>query len=159
MASIRSLSSSRTMERPLNGSNNRTGTSLTPSTSRKLTLTKTSSVIGSATRPKTPRTLPNKYSAGSSTSPANLNGYYNLSSTETLVDNNCYRLASTNLNELPPVRLTTRTNDVNLSANSPMNRFLELQRSCINPTSSNRFDNSQFSLDSFDTIRTVGTGK
>lgn len=160
MASIRSISTSRPSERLLGRRLDRTSTSATPVSPRRITLSKTTSVTtstssGTSSRHRSSRTLSQKSTRGSATSPGNMSIYnpaLPLDSLEITTNN----LASTKLSDLAPLGASELT-VVSLSRNhAESNGVINEQHTKVNEIF---FDNNQFTLDSFDVIRTVGTGK
>jgi hypothetical protein len=169
MASVRSISTSKPPERLLTRRFNRTATSTTPLPTRRAILTKTTPInVSSAnSRAKSSRMALKKSSVGSSISPARLNLSTSTVSKSNSIELATNKMASTTLNDLPPIRIQSRISDTtNLTisrVNSDTNKSIAEQpndtsETSASPTSSSP-NNSQFTLESFDVIRTVGTGK
>ena len=116
---------------------------------KKFSIPKTTSGTMTTSRPKVSRMPLKKGSLGSHTTPARLQSACLPTSSDTL-DITIDRMASATLHD----RSRPRKSDVNQPIAEQQDNVLE------RPSLSKRsFDNSHFTLESFDTIRTVGTGK
>ena len=161
MASLRSISTSRPSDRLLGRRLNRTSTSATPVTPRRITLSKTASATpsptstGTSSRHRSSRTLSQKSARGSTTSPGNL-GLYNPALPLDSLEITTNSFASAKLTDMPSVRASDLT-VVSLSrSHAESNGSFDEQHHKAHETFSDR---NQFTLDAFDVIRTVGTGK
>ena len=180
MATVRSISPGKSPDRLLNRRLARPPTALSQ---RKITLTKTTPLtVTTVKRRKSSRTSSKKHSTATSSIPVRVNSF---SAMTTLSDHNndlIEKMASTTLDELPPIRRTSRTSDtpsiaagislpqINSDAIIDQPQIEEpLNDTAIsNPlnetslSSSSRASSAapiEFTLDAFDTVRTVGTGK
>jgi hypothetical protein len=143
MASVRSISTSKSPERLLTQRLNRTSNPTATLPPRKLTLPKTTSITLSTSRQKTSRMPLKKGAIGSTTSPARLN---TCSTPTDNIESTTDKMASTTIHDLHSIRSRSRVSegtDISISQDN----------------STTLLSNDQFTLESFDTIRTVGTGK
>jgi hypothetical protein len=184
MASIRSISSAKPSERLLTGRSTRTSTTFTPLSQTKSTPPKTTPfTVTTIKRHKSSRMASKKGSIASITSSASLSSFP--STTTTTADNNelINKMASATINDLPPMRPTSRMSNSTSTASNmrisqsdsdsvfdnkpidePLNGHLTstTMREKITSSSSSRKSSTQdiqFTINSFDIIRTVGTGK
>lgn len=182
MATIRSISPGKSPDRLLNRRLTRPPTAVSQ---RKITLTKTTPLtVATVKRRKSSRTSSKKHSTANSSIPVRVNSFTEMTTT-TLLDHNddlIDKMASTTLDELPPIRRTSRTSDtpsitaeislpqINADAINDQPQIEEPLNDTAgsNPlnetslSSSSRASSAahiEFTLDSFDTIRTVGTGE
>ena len=151
MASVRSISASKSPERLLARRIQRTSTPTSALSQKKLSLPKTTSIALSTSRQKPSRMSLKKGSAGSITSPARLNSC----NTTISVDNielTTSKMAITTLHDSPSSRLRSRISDITDTSVSRDKHVEDNNETLLS-------NNNNFSLESFDTIRTVGTGK
>ncbi|CAF0899665.1 unnamed protein product [Adineta steineri] len=187
MASVRSIASAKSPDRLLTRRLARVASTITPLPPKKLSLTKTTPITLTTTtikRRKSSRMSSKKTLTTSITSPGRLDSFPTIQNT---LDNNnelINRMASTTLNELPPIRPSSRISNTNSTISStptlrnqsestldttqteePQNGL----RSSVNTNDTVTSSSSslsrksstqdiQFSIDSLAVIRTVGTG-
>ncbi|CAF0806974.1 unnamed protein product [Adineta steineri] len=165
MASVRSIGTTKPTETLLSRRLNRPSPSTTTITPRKLTLSKTTSIPSSTTvsptRQKPSRTYAKKNSVGTIISPARIKSS---DSAEFMTD----KMSSTTIYDLPSIKANTKISNItNISipkTNSQTTKYIEERNNHIALTSSSSLSiksslsNNQFTLQAFDTIRTVGTG-
>ncbi|CAF2314259.1 unnamed protein product [Rotaria sp. Silwood2] len=170
MASVRSISASKPPERLLKQRLPPASSSTSILSQRKVTLNKKTPIIVSTTptpRRKSGRTSSKKGAIGPIASPVKLNPTNNnnnnnnntpTDSIELITD----RMASARLDDVPLIRSHSRASYtgntcislVDLDSNKPV----EEKPNPVDKVSLNTLSNNQFSLESFDTIRTIGTG-
>lgn len=167
MTSIRSISNSRTADRLLNRRLARTSASATPASPRRIALTKTGSVkvSSSAANHKNSTHSPLKsnrmythHNSLTSLAPTPIpsNGHATLSPKDSLESSK-----STKIVDLPPLRPSSRSSDVGAIALSTKQMTVEDEQKENQESVSHSFPSaeySQFTLDSFDILRTIGTG-
>lgn len=177
MASVRSINSAKPTERLLT---TRTSSSIAPLSSKKLSLTKTTPItVATVKRRKSSRMSTKKGLHTSKTSPGRLDVLphpsMNSSDPDELVD----QMASTTLNELPSPTYSELYNTTSTASNifesdSTLSDNKQSEESqydlgasaylneTVTSTSSSRKSSTQdiqFTIDSLETIRTVGTGR
>lgn len=180
MATVRSISPSKHSQRLLNRRLTRSTTSTTPLSQRKVSLTKTTPItVTTIKRRKSSRMSSKKHSVVSTPTlmPKRVNSFAT-TDTESTTDLT-FQLASTTLADLPPIRqisnlsetnshtTTTTTTTVALpqidsdiikqTEENPINETLSTA-STISSRKSSTDNNIEFTIDSFEMIRTVGTG-
>jgi cellobiose phosphorylase len=154
MASIRSASTSKPPERLSNRHLNRTATSITPIAQKKITINKPTKHTTSTSRQKSSVMSLKKGFIGSATSLAEPHSYTKASPTNS-VDMTTDHIASIKLQDVSTSRSRSRISDATHNSLSQINSNEEQQ----NGQSESSFSNNQYTLESFDTVRTVGTGK
>ncbi|CAF0726915.1 unnamed protein product [Rotaria sp. Silwood1] len=167
MASVRSISTSKPPERLLKQRLPPTLPSTSVLSQRRITLNKKSPIVGPTTptpRRKSARISSKKGAIGPIASPVKLNP----TNTNTLSDSIellTDKMASNRFDEVPSIRPRSRAsytgNTSNSLVDSDLNKSVEAKPNLINEASSsslNTLNNSQFTLEAFDTIRTIGTG-
>jgi hypothetical protein len=160
MASVRSISASKPPERLLTRRLNRASTSTIPAAQRKLTINKTTPITTSTSRQKSPRISVKPGLVASITSPARLNSCNTVTPTNSL-ELPTDQMASMKLQDLPPIRSRSRISDPTNNSISQINPTNEKHNDMNESLSSlkSSLSNIQYTLESFETIRTVGTGK
>jgi hypothetical protein len=162
MASIRSISTTKPPDPLSIRRSDRSSTPAIPVAQRKLTLSKTTSNVVSSSRQKSARMSLKKDALGSMTSPSGLDSC----DTDTPTDNlnlTTDQMASIKLQDLPPSRSRSRISDIANNSIPQVNHIEDQENdkkelsSSSSPKSS--ISNNQYTLESFETIRTVGTGK
>jgi hypothetical protein len=151
MASVRSISASKSPERLLARRIKRTSAPTSSLSQKKLSIPKTTSIALSTSRQKPSQLSLKKGSAGSITLPGRLNSC----NTNISIDNmelTTSKMAITTLHDLPPNRLRSRISDITDTSISRDKHVEDNNEILLS-------NNNNFSLESFDTIRTVGTGK
>jgi hypothetical protein len=181
MATIRSISPTKPSERLLNRRLPRSSSSVAPLPHKKLTLSKTNPITVATIK----RRKSSRMSSKKRTVSHRINSFTtitNLSDNDDLTN----KMASTTLDELPPIRQTSVMSDANSTTsaipipqissdtildneeieephddNPISNKMSETRSPSPSPSSSRKSstENIEFTIDSFDTIRTVGTGK
>ncbi len=177
MATVRSISPTKPPERLLTRRIIRASASSTPISQRKITISKTTPItVTTIKRRKSSRMSSKKSSLPLVASPPRFNPSANTSNTP---DNHelTNKMASTTITELPPIRRTSRISD-----NPPIpqidshtipdhkqneephndNPVSNNMNETLPSTSSSRkssAENIEFTVDSLDIVRTVGTGK
>jgi hypothetical protein len=173
MATVRSISPTKPPERLLNRRLTRSSTLSTPPSQRKTTPI----AVATIKRRKSSRMSSKKKSAA-----VHLNS---ITTITTIPDNNdlTNKMASTTINELPPISKTSRISDTNsitsnisipqIQSDTILNNKQFEESHNENPITNNMnetlsspslsrksfSENIEFTVESFDTIRTVGTGK
>lgn len=181
MATVRSISPGKSPDRLLNRRLARPPTAVSQ---RKITLTKTTpiSVTTTVKRRKSSRTSSKKHSTAASSIPVRVNSFAamsNISANDDLIE----QMASTTIEELPPIRRVSRASDTpsitteiflpqidsdaiiddqqhheeplnDTAASNHLNETYFSSSSQESPAA-----NIEFTIDAFDTVRTVGTGK
>jgi hypothetical protein len=155
MASVRSISSSKPPEQHLSTRRvNRTSTSTPPiAQKQKISINKTTST----SKQKSSRMPLKKGSTGSDRSSTKFNSSNTVTSLQTF-DITTDQMASIKLQDFPSNRSRSRIPDTTNNSNSQVNHIDEQQYD-TNETIPSSLSNHQFTLESFQTIRTVGTGK
>jgi len=171
MASVRSTSTPKPPEQLLSRRLNRSSASTGILPRRKLTLNKTSSFTISTITSSPPRQKPSqmslkKGSVGALTSSTKLKPTIS-AIPKASIDLTIDKMSSATITELPSIKPTSKILDTtNISipqVNSHTNKPVEEPQNDIIVTSSSSVKSSlsdnQFTLQSFDTVRTVGTGR
>jgi flagellar biosynthesis/type III secretory pathway ATPase len=181
MATIRSISPPKSPERLLNRRLARQSASTVPLSQRKLNLSKAPPITVTAIKRRKSSRMSKKSSVATMPAPARLNSFTTIPTTSenTELTN---KMASTTINELPPIRSLSRITDVSsVTSNTPtlqnhsdtvvdhkqieepqndnpvVNHIDERPPSPLSRKSSE--ENIEYTIESFDIIRTVGTGK
>ncbi|CAF0856558.1 unnamed protein product [Rotaria sordida] len=167
MASVRPISASKPSEHLLKQRLPPASSSTSALSQRKVTLNKKPPIVVSATptsRQKSGRMSSKESPIGPIASPVKLNP----SNTSTPTNSTVLitdKMASTTLDNVPPTRshssLSYSGNSSISLVDSVSNKSVEVKPNHINKASSsslNTLINSQFTLESFDTVRTIGTG-
>ena len=180
MATVRSISPGKSPDRLLNRRLTRPPTA---GSQRKITLTKTTPITLTTPvkRRKSSRTSSKKHSTAASSIPVRVNSFAamsNISANDDLIE----QMASTTIEELPPIRRASRASDTpsinaeiflphidsdaivdqqpheeplnETTASNHLNETFLSSSSQESPAA-----NIEFTIDGFDTVRTVGTGK
>ncbi len=172
MATVRSISPTKS-DRLLTRRVPRTSSSSTPLTTRKITLSKTTPItLATVKRRKQSRMSSKKSPVAAMAVPIRLNPF-------TPIDNNdlTHKMASTTINELPPIRRASKmsdsttittdiplpqiTSDIVLDHKKTEESHEDVHNETASSSSSRKSsrENIEFTVDSFDTLRTIGTGK
>ncbi len=162
MASIRSLSTSRHSENLSDRHLNRSSIPSIPHAQKKLTIPKSPSSIVSTTRRKSSRMSSKKDPNGLITSSNRLHSSNSTPLTDNNHDLSVEEMASLKLRDLSPRRPRARTPN-NFSSHAHFDTDISYEEQPIDRTESASAKpslcNNQYTLESFDAIRTVGTGK
>jgi protein kinase X len=171
MATVRSISPTKS-DRLLTRRVPRTSSSSTPLTTRKITLSKTTPItLATVKRRKQSRMSSKKSPVAAMAVPIRLNPF-------TPIDNNdlTHKMASTTINELPPIRRASKmsdsttittdiplpqiTSDIVLDHKKTEESHEDVHNETASSSSSRKSsrENIEFTVDSFDTLRTIGTG-
>ena len=159
MASVRSMGATKPTENLLSRRFNRTSTSTAILPERKLVVSKTTSFPVATTIPsirqKSSRLSLKKSSIEPNIpSPRLKSSSLTISADSTEITND--KMSSTTFYDLPLIKSTAK--NIRPTSYPKPNKTLE-QSTDITPAPSVQVDNTHFTLQSFDTIRTVGTGK
>jgi hypothetical protein len=161
MASVRSISSSKPSEHLSTRRVNHTSASPPPIAQRKVLIHRTTPT----SRQKSSRMSLKKGSIGSNTLPTKLNSSNTIPSLHSL-ELATDQMACIQLQDLPSTRSRSRISDTANNLNSQVNHIDEQQNDTNESSSSSSttslkssLSNYPFTLESFQTIRTVGTGK
>jgi hypothetical protein len=182
MATVRSISPTKHSERLLTRRLTRGSTSYIPLSQKKVTLSKTTPIAVTTVKRRKSSRMSSKKSSGTSTVlPVRLDSFANITTTSDN-DDLTTKMASTTIGELPPIRRTSIISNANSTiSNIPQidsDKIVDQKRieepqndnpiannmneTLSSSTSSSRksfAENIEFTVESFDTIRTVGTGK
>ena len=158
MASIRSISASKPPDNLSARRLNRSSIAVTPHTQKKSAISKSPSTIISTTRQKSSRMSLKKDPIVPTTSATRLH------SSSDSHDLTSEQMASLKLQDSSPGRSRSYTTNHSASRlNSDMEKSYDEQQNDRSASSSASYkssnDNQQFTLESFDTVRTVGTGR
>jgi len=176
MATVRSINPTKPPERLLTRRLTRASSSI-PLSQKKVTLSKTTPItVTTIKRRKSSRMSSKKSSVTAMPATVRLNSF-----TTTTSDNNdlTNKMASTTITELPFIRQSSRISDTNsITSSIPiaqinsdqqieepedhnpiLNNMNETRLSSSPLSIKSSTENIEFTVDSFDTIRTVGTGK
>lgn len=158
MASVRSISSSKPSEHLSTRRVNHTSASPPPIAQRKVLIHRTTPT----SKQKSSRMSLKKGSIGSNTLPTKLNSSNTIPSLHSL-ELATDQMACIKLQDLPSTRSRSRISDTANNLNSQVNHIDEQQNDSNDSSSSSSLKSSlsnyPFTLESFQTIRTVGTGK
>ncbi len=173
MATVRSISPTKS-DRLLTRRITRASSSSTPLSQRKITISKTTPITVATVKRRKPSRMSSKKSPVTAMAvPARLNSF-----TTSETNDLTHKLASTTINELPPIRrASSRISDSNsITTDIPLPQIIsdtvlnhkqteepheDVHNETVSSSSSRKSSraNIEFTVDSLDTIRTIGTGK
>ncbi|CAF2423841.1 unnamed protein product [Rotaria sp. Silwood2] len=183
MATVRPITPSKPPERLLTRRSTRGSAVSTPRSQRKVTISKTTPItVSTIKRTNSSRMSVKKSSIPSIKPCVRVNSFTNIT---TVSDKNelTNRMITTTVTELPPIRRTSKIQDLNIitsdipilknnsdtiidhtpieqsqNDNPISNHIDEIPPSSPSPSSRSSIQKIQFTIDSFDIVRTVGTG-
>jgi hypothetical protein len=153
MATVRSISPTKPPERLLTRRLTRTSASATPPSQRKVTLSKTTPItVTTIKRRKSSRMSSKKALLPTMPSPARLNSFTNMNNTS---DNNEFLL----FNRLIQIIIVDNKPNEEPQNDNPISNNMNETLPSSSSSRKSSAENIEFSVDSLDIVRTVGTGK